>query len=218
MRIYHDWNGLITPSIVTYAKVVDQDGAVLFEKNDDKLTIPKNFFYNSLKNFLEKPIALKKEIKHTDLQNQTDVMGSLEINSSNFVVFERVKYGLILLIINSFIKTFILWPIMYFFIYRILAKPIKNLTGKVTKLDIHNLAPIEIQETKRNELTLFKEAFNGLISNLRKYKNDLKNLLKEREGDIEKLNAQTKALEEANIEAEKANVLKDEFLSNIGQS
>ena len=48
--------------------------------------------------------------------DQNIPLGTVTLYSNDQLVFERLKYGFILILVNSIIKTFMLWFIIYFFI------------------------------------------------------------------------------------------------------
>ena len=54
-------------------------------------------------------------------------VGRGEIFSGRQVVIDTLKYGFLLIIVNSIVKTSVLWFIIYFFITRMVEKPVNQL-------------------------------------------------------------------------------------------
>ena len=88
--------------------------------------------------------------------------------SSHEIVFDKVKYGFILIIINSFIKTVALWFIFVAVIRYVLAKPIELLINRITNTRFEN---IDSQEStplseRNDELKLLSDAFSDMTRRL----------------------------------------------------
>jgi|GEM_PF-1915153 len=105
---------------------------------------------------------------YINVEGEKRQMGLVTIYSSNNVVFERVKYGFILILINSVVKTAALWVIFLFFLRRILSHPLRQLTLEVQKLEMDKLESfkVKIKTYGRNELTILEESFNLMIDKL----------------------------------------------------
>lgn len=171
--------------------------------------------------FLDSLIPLSFPIYYTEDNNETIKVGTGTIYSSSRIVFERVKSGFILILINSFIKTFLLWLIFFYFIKKILAEPLKQLTDATQKIDMSNLSSskISIKNNEHDELHLLEKSFNSMISslaeskeNLDEYQANLENVVNER---TKELTIEIKRRKEAQIIAEKASKLKDAFMANV---
>ncbi len=139
-------------------------------------------------------------------------VGKTVIYSSNQIIITRIKYSLILIIINSFIKTAVLWLIMIYFINRLLEKPLDKLTKEVKSVEMDNIKKIDPVTENKNQLSVFVDAFNDLLERLKGYKEQVqynhKNLEK-------KVKSRTKELETALEEVKVMKEVKEQFLSNI---
>jgi len=155
-------------------------------------------------------------------------IGEITLYSSSAIVFERVKLGFILIVVNSIIKTMGLWAIFLFFSRRILSKPLAALTAATEKINLDNLNPVhvEIKAKGRNELKILEESFNSMISSLnfavneRKQAEDkLRLAYTESEQNVEKRTAELQAanlnLQQAKDTADGAAKAKSEFLANM---
>ena len=95
-------------------------------------------------------------------------LGTGEIYSSSAVIYERVKHGFMLIIVNSVIKTLALWFIFIYFTRRILGRPLTNLTLATKEMDLDNLnqVHIDVPGNSNNELKQLQDAFNGMVDEI----------------------------------------------------
>jgi diguanylate cyclase (GGDEF)-like protein len=150
-------------------------GAVLNEKNEisyydssGKITEQKEFGLGT--NTLFKH---EFPMEYTGVAFEQKVpLGQVTLYSNNQLVFDRVKYGFILILINSIIKTIALWFIIYYFIRKYLGQPLEEFTTKIRKQDIHSPQTIDlnIPWTDTNELFVLKDSYNQMITRLNKHK------------------------------------------------
>ncbi|WP_425641061.1 diguanylate cyclase [Marinomonas gallaica] len=129
-------------------------------------------------------------------------LGTVTLYSSDRLVFERLKYGFILILVNSIIKTCMLWVIIYFFINKYLGKPLKEFTFKIHQQDPQSPNPIDldISWTDENELLILKDSYNQLIQRVNMNQIELLKLNQELD---EKVKVRTRDLERAKENAER---------------
>lgn len=85
----------------------------------------------------------KFPLRYVDENGSVDeLIGYSYLYANHSVIIDRVKYGFILIIINSLIKTAALWFIFLFFTKRIVAKPLGLLTDATRALDPSNPAAL----------------------------------------------------------------------------
>ena len=106
-------------------------------------------------------------IKYMDYGVLKEV-GHITLYSSRAVVFQKVQYGFMVIVLNAIIKTVALWVIFLWFGRRLLSRPLSILTAASTQLKLENLEHmrIDIGTSARNELSLLEEAFNEMIQKL----------------------------------------------------
>lgn len=99
-------------------------------------------------------------------------LGQVTLYSNNQLVFDRVKYGFILILINSIIKTIALWFIIYYFIKKYLGQPLEEFTTKIHKQDVQSPQTIDLNLhwTDTNELLILKDSYNQMILRLNEHK------------------------------------------------
>lgn len=176
--------GLMSNLIIQGIRIEDATGT--FKKIVGEVQEDKQY------KILEKPIPLTFHLIFKDGQKDQAV-GQVTIYSNEKVVVNRVKYGLILILVNSLIKTFLLWIIMIYFVRKILGHPIEHFTQQVLTLDPKNLIRIRFEEDKKNEISTLGSAFNKMIDKqnenkeeLDKYQNHLEELVQKRTKELEK--------------------------------
>ncbi|MGK0290221.1 MAG: signal transduction histidine kinase/FixJ family two-component response regulator [bacterium] len=155
-------------------------------------------------------------------------IGHITLYSSRNVVWQRIQYGLMFIIINAFLKTLALW-IIFLWVGRILlSRPLNILTTAAEQVNLDNLESltIDVKTSGHNELKILEEAFNQMIQKLYVSSSQLQHLnlsleekVKERTKELESLSQQL-ALEKESAEsaqhvAESANQAKSVFLSNM---
>ena len=142
------------------------------------------------------------KFKLQNIEGKTvDFLGTVKIFSSHTKVIETIKYGFFLIIINSVIKTSLLWVIMIIFIKKLLANPIKEFSSQIKTLDPENPEKLTLHYPYENELKELHNSFNSMIETLK--------------NTYEKLEDQKQIAEAAKHEADKANQAKSAFLSNM---
>jgi len=84
-------------------------------------------------------------------------VGKITLYSSRGVVFDRVEYGFILILVNSFFKTLALWGIFLVVSRFVLGRPLRHLIEVTRQIDLDNLEQfqVNIRRKGRDELKIF---------------------------------------------------------------
>ena len=133
------------------------------DRNEDLLQVGKKNLEGRELGFFDKQFSIQMEILHPD---EKILLGEVRLISDNSVIYNRLKVGILLIIINSFLKTAVLWVIMIYFLRKYLASPIDQFTQQLNILDFSNLKPISLAYPFKNELARMHGSFNALISGL----------------------------------------------------
>ncbi len=104
-------------------------------------------------------------------------VGTGALYSSNGIVFEKVQYGFIFIVINSIIKTAALWLIFLLVARVILSRPLGLLTIATAHLSLDNLENFksDINTYGRNEIKILEEGFKQMVQNLLSARQKLSN-------------------------------------------
>ena len=108
------------------------------------------------------------EIVYMNPTGQPIHVGTGVIYTSTAVILDRVKYGFVLIIISSLLKTLALWFIFLFFVQRMLGVPLSQLTVSLQKVHLDNLEKVEwdIHIPRENELKKLKDSFKTMLHKL----------------------------------------------------
>ncbi len=95
-------------------------------------------------------------------------VGNVTMYSSSGVVFERIRFGFLLLLIAAAIQIIAFWMLFLWISRTRLSRPLAELTYATGQLDLDNLENVNIRvhTTGRNELKILEEAFNTMIQKL----------------------------------------------------
>ena len=211
--IEYNLKGALTNPAITGIDIVDLNGIKEYSIKDKKIdTDIDGFFFDKwLNHQIQHQFPLKLATVK-DKNNKIKTFGWVHIYTANRVVYERIKYGFLLIIINSIIKTLLLWLIVYYFIKKIVAKPMEQTNEQIAKLNFTQLKEIDIKFSYENELSRFISTLNTLISKVKIHHSELEEKVEERTKDIEDKN---KELIKARKVAEELTQAKSEFLSNM---
>ena len=182
------FDGLMKSSVITGIQYFDEDNKLLEKYGDTEI--------ESNQKFLEKNFY--HEFK---LSKEGNDIGFVRLFSNERLVVETLKYGFLLIIVNSIIKTSLLWVIMVFFINKILAKPITQFANQIQDIDPKKPHKISFEYHFENEMTYMEQSFNELVDQVKQ--------------SNEELNAQIQKANAAEEKAQKANEAKSSFLSNM---
>jgi signal transduction histidine kinase len=147
-------------------------------------------------------------------RGQAREVGTAVIYSDATVIMDRVGMGVLLLVINSVIKTLALWGLFFYVGKRILVQPLNNLVDAIENVDFDNIDDFEVDlhTTNENELTKIEHSFSTMLYNLAQAKSDIINL----NSNLESIVAtRTLDLKIAKENAELANEAKSVFMSRI---
>ncbi len=148
-------------------------------------------------------------------------VGTVTIYSSRNIIIDKVKFSVIILILNAIIKIIGFWILFLLISRSLLSKPLAELTRAAEQLQLDNLENIKIDVNTKgnNELKILENAFMGMIHNLlqtraKLYKNQetLEIRVAERSAELEKSQEKLKIAKE---KAENANQAKSTFLANM---
>jgi diguanylate cyclase (GGDEF)-like protein len=162
--------------------------------------------------FLNAAIGHRFPILYRDEHDLSHDIGSWTVYSSRHVVIQKVAYGFMLILINSIIKTLVLWFIFLYVFQRWLGAPITQLSSFVREQDLNRLdAPpsIVLPGKKRHELHFLADAINAMLASLSRHMAQNRSLYRELEQEKESLRALNKSLElriaERTLDLEQAN-------------
>ena len=95
-------------------------------------------------------------------------VATVQLFSSYKIILDRISYSAKYTIINTILKAFLLWIVLYFVIRRILSRPLAVLEMAAEKLDMNHLENINlnISVSGSSELQHIENSFNGMVEKL----------------------------------------------------
>ena len=217
-QIQNTINGMLAIPIINGVKVEQKNtlinAAGYIQQNDKLISF----------NTMSRPKALDDKVPSNlfsfqfpvnyQFRGEPRLVGVVTIYSSANVVIDRVKIGVLLLIINSILKTIALWIVFLWVGKRILLNPLNNLIETINNINFKKLdnVKIDIKNNRDNELSVIESAFANMVKKLASARKEILNSHLILEDEVKQ---RTSELEFAKAEAELANKTKTNFMSRI---
>lgn len=148
--------------------------------------------------FLNAAIGRRFPILYRDEHNLSHDIGSWTVYSSRHVVVSKVAYGFMLILINSIVKTLVLWFIFLYVFHRWLGAPIARLSSFMRELELNQLdtqQSIALPGKKRHELHFLADAINSMLASLKTHMTQNRTLYEQLAQEKESLRSLNKSLE-----------------------
>jgi|GEM_PF-5437106 len=120
-------------------------------------------------------ISYANSLEVMNYDGETEKVGTLIFYSDHSVILERVKTGLIMVVLNSILLMMALWFIFNYYIEKLLKRPLSRLTEATHSIDMEYLpeSGVDVQLEQQNELKDLENAFNQMLEKLRHSRNEL---------------------------------------------
>ncbi|AON53039.1 GGDEF domain-containing protein [Herbaspirillum seropedicae] len=177
--------------VMALGNIIDNSGAQVHIEEDGSQSAVRSGFLNAATSH-RFPILYRDE--HGGMHD----IGSWTVYSSRHVVIGKVAYGFTLILINSVIKTLVLWFIFLYVFRRWLGQPITRLADFVRELDLNQMETprsIHLPGRRRHELHFLADAINLMLAKLHRHTIHNHALYKELEQEKQSLSALNRSLE-----------------------
>ncbi|MGE7413637.1 GGDEF domain-containing protein [Methylobacterium tarhaniae] len=116
------------------------------------------------------PFSRTFPVVHTDENGRLYPIGSWTVHSDDSIAIAQVKNTLYVIVINSAIKSLMLWFIFYLVIRSMVGRPLGQIRDYLARIDADTLAapPLTIEAGGRNELHALAGALNTMRDRLRR--------------------------------------------------
>lgn len=201
--------GISNLPVITGVKINDPQGQLvmalgnIIDNNNQQIYVEADGRHTDVKvGFLNAATSHRFPITYRDEYGVTHELGSWTVYSSRQVVIDQLIYGFMLILINSVIKTLVLWFIFLYVFYYWLGQPITRLADFVRAQDLsqphQSVTPqrITLPGKKRHELHYLADAINTMLLNLGKQAIQNNTLYKQLEQEKEALRLLNISLEQ----------------------
>ncbi|NRA46705.1 MAG: Hpt domain-containing protein [Oligoflexales bacterium] len=193
--------GLLKNKNIDRVSILDESGEIFYES--ERKQEQKEASNQKGSEILEwESMQLEFDIYINEGENTKTIGGGI-LHTSEKIVFDRVKYGFVLIFLNSIIKTLGLWFLFIFFANKIVARPLKVISNAISKYKVNGLESINdvknIMDTKENmydELKLVSSTFTKMAEEIaedtiiiKEYSNTLEKKVKNRTKQLEQKSA-----------------------------
>lgn len=105
---------------------------------------------------------------HYEMNENSIYLANVTIYSDNKVIFERLKVGFIMILLNAFIKTAVLILLFMIAFKKYLEQPLQDLTNTIVKLRVEDVSERKISVDMKydNELKILHDEFNKLLNKI----------------------------------------------------
>lgn len=134
-------------------------------------------------------------------------LADITLHSDENAIFERLKIGFFMILINAFIKSTALILLFIIAFHKHLGEPLGELTQKISEFSWHNKGKRQINMTfyKNNELSVLHKKFNHLLKKIsdeeekritidNKHTMELEKKVEDRTKDLKRVNKELSAL------------------------
>lgn len=201
--------GLVASNLIYGVSVTQAEGSIIQQvgkiaspvkrqENEDTLGVRLESAGNQNNLF-----GYQYPIRHSET-GPPKLLGYVTLFTSELIILNKIKYQFFYIIITECIKACILWLVFLGYGKRQLTYPLSELAAKASGITMDNLQPININVPgkTRNEVSVLRDAFNTMTSNLLKGVEEQKKLYSELDSLKNNLqlqvNARTKELLETN--------------------
>ena len=197
--------GLVAIPMIKGIKVTDENNQIITQlgvesKAEDSSTEPVQ---TESRDYLNINSLSEGLFGHTfplifEFSGRTTKVGTVTLLSSNQVIFNRIEVGIYFLIGNAMVKTAALVFLFSIAFSKLLTNPLNELTDQINQFDIEDpeSSKLHIINYEKNELSILQNAYNNLVSELIKYKDELATAQSEVIASNNKLDEQNLMLEQ----------------------
>jgi serine phosphatase RsbU (regulator of sigma subunit) len=196
--------GILKQPALVGVKIVDENGKSLIKKGK---ILNEELKPVLLENNREQPLLYISLFQHSfDLVHEGKVIGAITLYSSNHVVFNKVKYNFLAIILNAVIKTMTLWMLFIWAFNKFLTRQLDVFCQTMENIDIDNYKSysLNLETFNTYELSRIEHVFNDLLKRIVENRDRLNELNKTLEQKViertQQLQSAMEVVEQANRE------------------
>ncbi len=118
---------------------------------------------------VDQPLERRFDLVYADENGQPHPVGSWIVRSNDGIAVDQVKDTLVVILVNSIVKTLALWGIFSVVVRRMVGRPLGQISDFMMQLDADNLGsrPLRLKARESGELRLLAHVFNTMAAKLR---------------------------------------------------
>lgn len=177
--------GMAEMPVVVGVEVRDEQGRVVESAAASQGAQPRWF------SLFDKPFERHFDLVYMDEARRPHPVGRWTVRSNDGIALDQVKDTLVVILINSVLKTLALLAIFSVVVHRLVGRPLAEISAFVKRLDADNLGtrPLQLEARGSHELHLLVQVFNGMAAKLRRVFDDNAALMR----DLKEANATLQA-------------------------
>ncbi len=140
--------------------ILGQEKQILVTPDGQRIASSSGTTFTPLKGLFSHSFDISYEERYGGVYT----VGRATIYSASGIVIKRIKYGFFLIIVNSVIKTAVLWVIILYFVHRIIGRPLAVLTRTTEKMNPNGPDFFEIKYSPGEERLLRSEDEMGVLT------------------------------------------------------
>ncbi|MDO6444492.1 ATP-binding protein [Colwellia sp. 1_MG-2023] len=172
--------GLVAIPMIKGIKVTDENNQVITQLGENRTQDGDIKLDNKEKNYFNISSLSEGLFGYSfplifEFSGRTTKVGTVTLLSSNQVIFDRIEIGIYFLIGNAMVKTAALVLLFSIAFSQLLTNPLNELTEQINQFDIDDpeASKLHVVNYERNELSILQNAYNNLLSELTRYKEEL---------------------------------------------
>ena len=154
--------GIAQMPVVMGVEIRDEHGRVIERGDAPEPRVPTGAVF-------DRPITRDFALVYKDEAGQPHAVGRWTVRSNDGIALEQVKGTLIVILVNSVLKTLALWAIFWVVVHAMVGRPLARIGRFVEELDSESLGarPLPLRAGGNHELHLLAQAFNAMAGKLR---------------------------------------------------
>lgn len=168
-QLYSIVDGMMNIPLIYGVQIKSNSNKILMNKFENNIDKTENLKYYHQFNI------------HHVMNGNSIYLADIIIYSHEAVIFERLKVGFLMILLNAIIKTAVLVFLFIVAFRKYLEKPLQDLTNTIVKLRVENTdeRKISVDMKYDNELKILQDEFNKLLNKISIEENKRVELLRE---------------------------------------
>lgn len=155
-QLYSIVDGMMNIPLIYGVQIKSNSNKILMNKFENNIDKTENLKYYHQFNI------------HHEMNGNSIYLADIIIYSHEAVIFERLKVGFLMILLNAIIKTAVLVFLFIVAFRKYLEKPLQDLTNTIVKLRVEdtNEKKISVDMKYDNELKILQDEFNKLLNKI----------------------------------------------------